>query len=130
MLQKASALFLALAVLMLNAAPAIACSCVSYANAREHVSRTDVIFIGVVERSHRVGEFRLRTTFRVSEVLKGQVGSEAIVHHGDDTCCICGIVYEPGARVMVFAHQGDDGRLNTSSCAAPRFPEAEYRAAL
>lgn len=124
-------LLLALAALGLSAGAALACSCVRFPTAAAHVAATDVIFIGEVERSAAVAgaQHQRATTFRVIETLKGEVGEQATVGHSEDICCVCGIEFKAGERVLVFAHRSEGG-LATSSCSAPRFSEAQYRAAL
>jgi hypothetical protein len=127
-----NALLLALAALALSVGPALACSCVHFGSAREHVRETDLIFIGVVEESQRAlfEDDAVYTQFRVVEVLKGRAPRYIRIRHNDDTCCICGLVFDRGAREMIFAHADEDGRYTTSSCSMPRFSEAEYRRAL
>lgn len=128
MWRRICALLLAIALLALDTTPAFACSCVGFRTARAHISSTDLIFIGTAQRSDVTSQRDMTTTFLVSEVLKGE--SSRTVHHGrPEVCCMCGVGFDLGERVMVFAELYD-GRYRTSACSSPRFTEALYRAAL
>jgi hypothetical protein len=131
MRQGLSAFFLATFLLMASAAPALACSCGMYESARAQVNATDVIFVGRVIRTERVlfAEEELVTTFEVREELKGDVARTVRVRHPAPVCCLCFVTFTRGAEGLVFAHR-HEGRLHTSLCSAPHFPEAEYRAVL
>ena len=116
----------------LSAQDAFACSCVGFASPAEHIDATDVIFRGrVLATAHllfdRIGA---ETTFEVVEAIKGSATGRVRIRHPRDVCCVCGLTYSRGETCWVFAHRGQDRRLHTSACSAPRFTEAEYREAL
>ena len=125
------AFFLATILFMLSPVPALACSCGMSESARAQVEATDVIFVGRVIRTERVlfAENEVVTTFEVREELKGQIPRIVRIRHPAPVCCLCFVTFTRGAEGLVFAHRYE-GRLHTSLCSAPHFPEAEYRAAL
>jgi hypothetical protein len=125
------AFLLATILFMLPPAPALACSCGMYESARAQVEATDVIFVGRVIRTEAVpfAHDELVTTFEVLEELKGDIPRIVRVRHPAPVCCLCFVTFTRGAEGLVFAHRYE-GRLHTSLCSAPRFPEAEYRASL
>lgn len=118
---------------------ALACSCRPLANAAEHVAYADTIFRARVLSSApnpASPDIFAITTFEVTAPLK-------MLPHWDPTSSTievrhaatrngpqCSVWYEAGQEVLVVAHLGRDGYLHTSSCDAPRWPEADYRAAL
>jgi hypothetical protein len=110
---------------------ALACSCARYANAAAHAAEADVIFRGRVISTAPDGQYQQHTTFEVLETLKGEARATLVVRHGGAALAgaACGIVYRVGAEVLVIAH-GGEGDLVTSSCSAPRWDIAAYRAAL
>ena len=118
--------------------PALACSCMRFDSARDHVDRTAVIFEGVAVETRKVADspdssmsqYARRTSFRVTRRWKGKVGETVAIDHSEAVCCICGVAFEPGKSYRIFAIRGNKGRLHTSTCTAPRFDWAEYEAVL
>jgi hypothetical protein len=129
MWRKTSVFLAVFALLFFNTAPALACSCVHYGSARAHLRQTDLVFIGIVQSTERIAQGDMRTTFLVSETLKGEARRTMVILHNDGAGGMCGIMFAPGGRAMVFANERD-GLFYTSACNAPRFDEARYRAAL
>lgn len=134
-------LFVVLAGLLalLPVTAAIACSCRPLASAAEHVGHADAIFRGRVIASvpDPAGpEIFSITTFELLSPLKmpSQWGAPPerieVRHASTRTGPQCAIWYEPGQEVLVAARMGQDRNLHTSSCDAPRWPEADYRVAL
>ena len=55
------------------------------------------------------------TTFLVTEVWKGDVSGEVVIEHGDREG-FCGIDFETGEEVVVFASLNRNGVLSTGLC--------------
>lgn len=123
-----AAAFTVLLGVLFAAAPALACRCVTYPSARAQLQGTDVVFVGRAVSTRENGAGRI-TTFAVAETLKGRVPPTVAVRHSPDVCCICGVDFARGARVVVLAAR-IEGTLHTDGCTQGRFSEAEYRAAL
>jgi len=130
---------LALAAAFTFTTVALACSCRPLANAAEHVAHADMIFRGRVLTSvpnPTAPETFAITTFEVTAPLKmlpywdPASGAIEVRHASTRDGPQCSIWYEEGQEVLVIARVGADGYLHTSSCDAPRWPEADYRAAL
>lgn len=122
---------LTFAALLASASFALACSCVRFRDAAEQIAGVDVAFIGVAQKTERAGLMTSDrvTTFRVSETLKGAAGRTVRVRHQIGDGGNCGISFRRNTPLLVFAHK-QGSVLTTGRCSAPRFPEAEYRAAL
>jgi len=117
---------------------ALACSCRPLADATEHVAHADAIFRGRVLTSvpnpAAPAIFSI-TTFEVTAPLKmpphwNSAAAVQVRHASTRDGPQCSIWYEEGQEVLVIARVSQDGHLHTSSCDAPRWPEANYRAAL
>lgn len=133
-------LIAALAALALGAfGTALACSCPPIANAAEHAGQADTVFRGRVVSSRpdpAAPEIFAITSFEVTAPLKmmhyWDPRSETIEvrHAANRDGPQCAIWFEVGQETLVVARVRGDGYLHTSSCDAPRWPEADYRAAL
>lgn len=119
------------AAIALSASVALACSCADFPSAAAHAASADAIFVGRVVDTRHFGEFQQRTTFEVTESIKGNLGARVTIQHGGANMVgsACGMVFRVGREELVIAHENDDV-LYTSSCAAPRWEAAEYRAAM
>ncbi|MBL8559453.1 MAG: hypothetical protein JNM47_12070 [Hyphomonadaceae bacterium] len=118
---------------------ALACSCRPLADAAEHAANSDAIFRGSVIASipdPARPDFFSITTFQIIAPLKWPSGWDAppetieVRHASAQNGPHCAIWYEPATTALVVARVGQDRLLHTSSCDAPRWPEADYRAAL
>ncbi|NNU17444.1 hypothetical protein HK107_14015 [Parvularcula sp. ZS-1/3] len=122
------------AALLAASGVASACSCPGFDSLAEHWERVDVVFEGKAMRSITVERHAaplLMTTFRLGHAWKGELPEIVSVKHRDGrTCCLCGMNYEVGETVLVFAIEHDDGSLSTSSCSAPRGTMEQYLVAL
>ena len=120
---------IAVAALLCSTGTALACSCLPYETAGEHLAATDLVFKGRVtgQQSIRDG-MGARTSFRVVETLKGRAGRTVRVDHSLSSAS-CGVLFRTGQTVWVFAHRRPNGAWSTGLCSAPRFDEAEYRRA-
>jgi hypothetical protein len=107
---------------------ALACSCVAFRSAAEHLATADVVFKGRVVAGASGPSGPARSSFRVLEVLKGRATGTVVVHHQLDSAA-CGVTFRPGKSVWIFAHRAPDGSLRTGSCSMARFSEEEYRRA-
>lgn len=123
---------------------AAACSCLRAETAEGHLAsgRAELVFKGRVIGTRGFRDGTAATTFRTTEVLKGQAGRTVVVRHRLDGAS-CGGTYAPGRTVLVLADREgpvDYGRgrrpqsgaypLRTSLCSQPQFSEAEYRRAI
>ena len=113
-------LLAALAVLFCCGGKAWACDC----GRRDPtpcrgLSATDSIFVGTVLRidtqvSEEDGNAGSGATrFRIDEKLSGTTGPEIDVYPGQDNC---GYPFAEGAKYVVSAFQGSDGRLHATAC--------------
>lgn len=117
---------------------ALACSCRPIANAAEHIASADTVFRGRVIATTpdpSAPETFSITTFEVTAPLKmlphWDPANTIIVRHASTRDGPqCSIWYEVGQEALVVARVGAGGHLHTSSCDAPRWPEADYRRAL
>ena len=114
--------------LLASAGSALACSCIPYRSAAEHLAAADLVFKGRVLTQQSIGDGRARTTFRVAETLKGRAGRTIGVQH-HTVSATCGVVFKPGQSVWVFANRRNDGSWSTNLCSLARFPETDYRRA-
>ena len=123
-----TALLAASVALTASAGAALACSCIPYGSAAEQLAATDLAFKGRVVGAQSTGPDMARTTFRVTEVLKGpKVRTVGVSHRLDGAAC--GVRYRKGQTVWVFADRAPDGRWRTGLCAMRRFDEEDYRRA-
>jgi hypothetical protein len=110
------------------ASPALACSCVNYRSAADHLRSIDVLFLGRALGTQGTG-FQAVTRFRVLRVLKGRRRGLISVAHPTETGAGCGVRFAVG-RTRLVAASNNGGRLSTSSCSMPRFGISDYEAAL
>lgn len=92
------------AVVLLPAAPAIACTCLVRDRAAL-IDAADVVFVGraVGLRADPAGEVPMvRGTFDVSSVYKGSIGRRVVVRTAADAAT-CGASFSAGRRYAVFA---------------------------
>jgi len=127
----------ALAFTVLTTAIAYACSCRPYADAAAHAADADLIFRGRVISTTphpEAPETYSITTFELISPIKlppngAPPPEQVVVHHASNqNGPQCGIWYEPGQEVLVLAQSRRGLPVSTSSCLAPRWSEAEYRA--
>lgn len=118
---------------------ALACSCRPITNVAEHLAHADAIFRGRVistAADPAAPEAFSITQFEMLAPLRWVTGWDAppdiveVRHASNPNGPQCAIWYAPGDTALVIARVGEDRRLHTSSCDAPRWPENEYRAAL
>lgn len=107
------------ALALASADPASACSCVPV-DRQVQVPAVSVIFVGEVTRmpdpieaSDSIGA-RVRYRFRVIEVLKGRPDNPATLSTAASPAA-CGVLFSPGERYLVFAHERA-GELQTTLC--------------
>lgn len=112
---------------LVTASAAIACSCVPYRSAAEHLAATPLVFKGRVVGITR-GEYEAVTRFQVLEVLKGQASRTVRISH-DISDASCGVNFGRGTTALVFATRGRGGAWWTGLCSSARFSEIEYRRA-
>jgi hypothetical protein len=100
---------------------AVACSCTGV-SLQEEIDQTAAVFAGRVddisERSPSERWLEVEVRFEVSEVWKGDIGSEAVVvNPAQDSAC--GVNFLEGQTYIVYALAADT-RLDTSSCTRTR----------
>lgn len=124
--RRGAAFLVSLLIAAASAGAAIACSCVRYESAEEQFGKAEIAFVGTVEdETFSEASYLASTRFSVVKTLKGPaVATRTIVHSRDDGGN-CGINYQPGQTVLVFAYE-HRGALTTSSCSAPQFPLADF----
>lgn len=117
------------AALTLAVGAAFACSCVRYNSAQEQLERSSVAFIGRVA-STTAGENTdsRMTRFTVEKTLKGSPQTSRTVRHSIQTGGMCGVTFQSGRSYLILARE-HEGRLVTSSCSMPQFPQADFEAA-
>ena len=122
--------FLALAALVLFAAPALSqtCTCTKYESVAQFIQFNDVIFKGKA-LSSKTEHGSTTTTFQVLERLKGEPGETVTVMHPAPGTNCGGIAFKAGEVVLVVA-QGMVEDLATTGCQIKAYTEAEIRAAL
>lgn len=109
--------FLLLSAGAVSATPrsASACSCGEPLPLSEYARRAEVVFVGVVlEPSAGTREGDVSYRFRVTEDIKGHLGTEAI-HTWRDTAS-CGQRFAVGTEYVVFASRDASGTLRTEAC--------------
>lgn len=109
---------------LIAAGAAVACSCVPYRSAAEHVAAIPLVFKGRVTGITR-SEYEAVTRFQVLEVFKGQAGRTIRVRHQISEAS-CGVTFQHGTTALVFANPGRDDAWSTNLCSAARFSEVEY----
>jgi len=128
-----SALFVAFAVALGLAAPALACSCAERTPGQS-IAEAELIFIGTAREtvhSDEEGSDTVYTVFKVKETLKGEPSEEAYISHELDTGSNCGIDFADGKEVLVLAnHPSDDEPTTTDHCTMTGVTEATIRDAL
>lgn len=112
---------------ILAAGTALACRCVQYASAADHLREADVMFVGRAEESVARDEDGLSlglTRFAVQTTIKGNAQAvRSVVHDTEPTAC--GVTFVPGRTYTILA-SWNDGRLVTGSCSRPQFPLGDY----
>lgn len=115
------------ALVLLGASDAFACSCVgSYStnlkNVRDAAQRATVVFTGFVESSSREpmdpdsGGHIETTVFRVTKVWKGKL-AETVTFQIDIQCCVCGRSFDMGETYLVYGYRSDeDPYFTTDIC--------------
>lgn len=129
----------ALAVLFgfgVAAGTAEACDCGRAESAAAQLEGAAVAFVGTAARtvnSDEEGSSTVYTVFTVKEVLKGdpgKPGEEVYIFHPRIEGMNCGLDFEDGKDVLVFAYaETVDASFETNQCSMPQFPEDEIRAA-
>lgn len=99
--------------------PAVACSCFPTSPAEDY-ARADAVFRGRVVRTAWVGPAGEvnrtgKTTFEVSETLKGRPAQRVTVQHGTMGSA-CGVTFRAGDTVVVLAERDRAGTLRTEAC--------------
>ena len=123
------------AVSVLAAGAAWACSCVRYESAARQLAEAEVMFIGraVSSANHALGDHHpdgvVTTRFEVRRTIKGAPLAERVVLHSTQMGGMCGVRFARGRDYVVIAHRRPAGGLSTSSCSAAQFPLAEYEQA-
>jgi hypothetical protein len=118
---KFGAALLAIALNVLAAMPAFACTCIRGDEdvlakfAREQLMEGAVFFQGEVLSSKNSPERDASTKFRVIDVLAGKPGKVITVRHSTETA-MCGVTFAKGETRFVFANK-DGKSYITSSCA-------------
>ena len=115
--------FLASALVVLGATRALACSCVAPRSDRVALEDATAVFAGTVaavEPGVEIGVDPATWTFAVDTVYKGPIGTTQDVSTHTQPAA-CGVVFDEGARYVVFAYEGDEsvaseGGLVTNSC--------------
>jgi len=119
------------------AQPAVACSCAPPPGAPSLVEQADAVFVGTVVARRDLPQQSpflagdADWTFDVESVVKGPVGAAREVVRTHLSSPSCGIVFDLGARYIVYARRVDE-RLTTGLCsgtalaaqAAPPVPPA------
>ena len=106
----AASLFSAIAV----AAPAQACKCAG-------ADHYDLVFVGEalsVDRSEvngTVDSFSTTTRFKMLEVLQGKFGGSSVLVYSPSPM-LCGVIFEPGVKYVVYAVLDANQRLETKYC--------------
>lgn len=127
----------ALALLLLPGS-ARACSCAPAPTVAEELEQSDAVFTGEVTKLEVLPSWweladeappaelleagpgdrpmrTLRATFAVGRVWKGSSDPTEVIHSSVE-CCVCGRSFDIGARYLVYAVRGKDGRLTTNAC--------------
>ena len=115
---------------VLTAGAALACRCVRYANAADHLRTADVVFIGRAEETaleHADGVLGAVTRFSVQRTIKGHENAVRSVAHGTSPT-MCGRTFQSGRTYTILA-SFRDGRLWTGACSTPQFPLSDYERA-
>ncbi|MCO6511242.1 MAG: hypothetical protein J5I65_10670 [Aridibacter famidurans] len=119
--------------LLLFSSDVFGCTCAMRGTPTEEFRDASTVFVGTVievngadTRSPGEG-FRfgnLRTTFKVDEAFKGVRGDEVDIYTSSQGTA-CGITFEPGSRVLVYAYGSEkkDKFLSTSICSRTRNAE-------
>lgn len=111
-----------------------ACTCRSPVAPSDEIRQSDIIFTGIVLGSWRESgrpqlaqdvESRTLTRFHVDIAYKGIEDFEIEVHHATNDS-MCGLTFELGDHLLVFADEDPAGRAVTSICHMPHFADDAY----
>jgi len=110
-----------LAMLLLTAGEALACSCERNPTAAGLLAQSTMVFTGIARRSVTIAPGASATTFEVTEAFKGvAAGASVVVRHPNGSSASCGVQFEAGHSVTLAAHQGTAG-LSTTLCSTWMF---------
>jgi hypothetical protein len=127
------------AVCLLVTPAASACDCTGYASAAAQTENSDAIFRGraistttlpYADRSVAVTTFEVIAPLLVPDELGRRPQRIQVIHDCSNIGARCSITFNEGEVYLVAATYDHRHRLTTSQCHAPRWNEAEYRAAL
>lgn len=108
----------ALVLLFVGVQSAQACSCVPPPPPAEALAASDAVFLGEVIKTRRdgrgVNEGNLFATFRVRQILKGDLQEEVVIETGPNSAA-CGVPFQKGKEYLVYASMRD-GQLRTHLC--------------
>jgi hypothetical protein len=103
-----------------------ACSCMVYGTVEEKLAASETIFLGAAEERSPASdeepdegiaaEDAYKTRFRVIRSYRGPDAPTLEVAHRLSSAA-CGHEFRNGSPVLVFAYAGEDGALQTNSCA-------------
>lgn len=110
-------LALGLAIAVLPAKPARACSCLPHGSDADEAAKSDAVFEGTATRvtdtnTHSIAQIA------VSKAIKGASAGAVVTVDGGSS--LCGFTFERGKRYKVFATKNDRGELVTGLCTATR----------
>lgn len=95
-----------------------ACTCVPPPPPAEALAASDAVFLGEVIKTRRdgsgVNEGNLFATFRVRQILKGDLQEEVVIETGPNSAA-CGVPFQKGKEYLVYASMRD-GQLRTHLC--------------
>jgi hypothetical protein len=127
------------AVCLLVTSPASACDCTGYESAAAQAENSDAIFRGraisttslpYANGAIAVTTFEIITPLLLPDELGRRPQRIQVIHDCSNIGASCSITFEQGEDYLVAATFDHRHRLTTSLCHAPRWDEAEYRAAL
>ena len=102
------------AVHVVSASPAHACSCARI-DLERSLEESDGAFVGTYVARHALSDQRFTVTFDVEQVVKGEFGPSAVVLT-NDTAGPCGIERLNGPRMGLFLERGGDGVWVSGLC--------------
>ena len=123
-MRRATFAFVAVALVLGAAAPALACSCARNPTAAGILSSAAAVFTATVIDTKPIGDNASVTTFRITETFKGPgVGSSVEVRHRSGSSASCGVQFTPGRSYTLAVHHGgeDAATLTTSLCSTWMF---------
>ncbi|QQS42424.1 MAG: hypothetical protein IPM63_05660 [Acidobacteriota bacterium] len=123
-----------LLLLLLFSSDVFGCTCGMRGTPTEEFREASVVFVGTAIRATDVdGEtfgketfrYTLRTTFQVDEAFKGLRGGEVDIFTNPGAGC--GISFEIGTKMVVYAYENDEDRKVLSTSVCSRSSTAEDR---